>query len=191
MGVRAYTLLKTKRIQNKIIRYTVQIKSHGLNELVSKNIIPTKEKPGLIKKKWFTNTLHKLIHQQKVKLNGRMYSIKCGVPQGVSTSPILSEIYYQHMMKEMFFEYAKNGLLTTYVDDILYITEKEHYAVKFLEFVRNGIPEYNVTFNPSKIQSNVGMPHTSTKIKFLGRTYTINQAAYEKSKSSISSTSTL
>lgn len=63
-------------------------------------------------------------------MNGRIYSIKGGVPQGLSTSPILSEIYYQYIMKKMFSEYANNGLLTTYVDDILYITEKEHYAVK-------------------------------------------------------------
>lgn len=67
VGVRVYTLLKPKRIQNKIIRYTVQIKSHRLNELVSKNMIPTNEKPLLLKKKRCTNMLHKLIHQQKVK----------------------------------------------------------------------------------------------------------------------------
>jgi len=63
-------------------------------------------------------------------LNGRIYSIKLGVPQGAPVSSILSDIYYQHMIKEIFSEYADNGLLSTYVDDILYITENEHYAVK-------------------------------------------------------------
>lgn len=61
---------------------------------------------------------------------GRVYSIKRGVPQGVSISPILSDIYYEHMFKNMFSEYANNDLLCRYVDDILYITRNEHYAAK-------------------------------------------------------------
>jgi len=46
---------------------TVQIISSNLKKLISKNIIPSKEKPKSIKKKWFTNKLYKLIFQQKVK----------------------------------------------------------------------------------------------------------------------------
>ncbi|RLU21571.1 hypothetical protein DMN91_005944 [Ooceraea biroi] len=112
--------------------------------------------------------IQKLIFQQKVKLNDRVYSIKLGVPQGISTSPILSDIYYQHMINELFSEYISKGFLRRYVDDILYITESEHAATEVLELVRNGIPDYNVKFNPNKIESNVGLPYTPTKIKFLG-----------------------
>lgn len=52
------------------------------------------------------------------------------MPQGTSVSPILSDIYYQHMLKEVFSEYANNNLLCRYVDDIIYITENEHNAAK-------------------------------------------------------------
>lgn len=45
---------------------------------------------------------------------------------------------------------------------------------RFLEIVRHGIPDYNVKFNPHKIQSNVDVPYNKpTKIKFLGWTITL------------------
>jgi len=52
------------------------------------------------------------------------------VPEGAPVSSILSDIYYQHMIKERFSEFAANGVLSIYADDILYITENEHHAVK-------------------------------------------------------------
>jgi len=48
-------------------KYTVQIISNCLKNLISKNIIPSREKPKLIKTKWFTNKIYKLMFQQKVK----------------------------------------------------------------------------------------------------------------------------
>lgn len=63
-------------------------------------------------------------------MDGQIYSIKYGVPQGMRVSSILSDIYYQNMFKEIFSVYANNGLMCTYVDDILYITENEHYATE-------------------------------------------------------------
>lgn len=34
------------------------------------------------------------------------------------------------MIKKIFSEYTDNGLLITYVDDMLYFTESEHHAAK-------------------------------------------------------------
>ncbi|XP_018402125.1 PREDICTED: telomerase reverse transcriptase-like [Cyphomyrmex costatus] len=80
------------------------------------------------------------------------------------------------MIREIFSEYTDNGLLVIYVDDILYLTETEHHAAKFLEIIRNGIPEYNVRFNPNKTRTNVGMPYAPVMIKFLGwKVPTFNQ----------------
>lgn len=56
--------------------------------------------------------------------------MKSGVPQGTRVSPILSEIYYRHMINEMFRDYADKGCLCMYVDDLLYITESEEYATR-------------------------------------------------------------
>ncbi|XP_024868448.1 telomerase reverse transcriptase-like [Temnothorax curvispinosus] len=165
LAVRTFTLLKTKRSQRK--KFTVQILSYKLRKHIPKNTKITKEKPKLVQTKKLLNKIKKLIFRQKVKLNERIYSINFGVPQGASVSPILSDIYYQHMSEKIFSEYLNNSLLCRYVDDILYITENEHYAAKFLETIKNGIPEYNVRFNPNKIKSNVGMPYRRTNITFL------------------------
>ncbi|XP_077265301.1 telomerase reverse transcriptase isoform X3 [Temnothorax americanus] len=166
LAVRTFTLLKTKRSQRK--KFTVQILSYNLRKHIPQNTKITKEKPKLVQTKKLIDKIKKLIFRQKVKLNERIYSIKFGVPQGASVSPILSDIYYQHMSEKIFSEYLNNSLLCRYVDDILYVTENEHYAAKFLETIKNGIPEYNVRFNPNKIKSNVGMmPYGRTNVTFL------------------------
>jgi len=46
---------------------------------------------------------------------------------------------------------------------------------RFLDIIKNGIPEYNVRFDPTKIQSNIEMPCTSVEINFLGWKILINQ----------------
>jgi len=46
---------------------------------------------------------------------------------------------------------------------------------RFLDIIKNGIPEYNVRFNPTKIQSNIEMPYTSGIIEFLGWKILLNQ----------------
>ncbi|XP_011864763.1 PREDICTED: telomerase reverse transcriptase-like [Vollenhovia emeryi] len=167
LAVRTFILSKPKRSQRK---NTVQILCNKLRKRISKNAIPSGEKPKLVQTKKLIDKIYKLIFHQKVKLNDQIYSIKLGVPQGAWVSPILSDIYYQYMSKEIFSEYAHNSLLCRYVDDIIYITENEHYAAKFLEIIRNGVPEYNTRFNPNKIKTNVGMPYdVPTKITFLKR----------------------
>ncbi|XP_018050993.1 PREDICTED: telomerase reverse transcriptase-like isoform X1 [Atta colombica] len=168
IAVQLCTLNRPKKKRNKIYKYTVQIISNHLKKLISKHIDPSIEKPKLLKKVWITSKLYELIFQQKIKLNGQIRSIKAGVPQGLSVSSILSDIYYQHMIKEIFSEYMNNGLLVKYVDDMLYFTANEHHAAKFLEIIRNGIPEYGVKFNLDKTRTNVGMPYASAEIKFLG-----------------------
>ncbi|XP_011687788.1 PREDICTED: uncharacterized protein LOC105449984 isoform X2 [Wasmannia auropunctata] len=173
IGKRICTFRKPKQNRKK---NTVQIVSNYLKKLTSSNIIPSNERPKRVRKQMILHKIKELIFQKKVKLIGRRYSIIRGVSQGVSTSSILSDIYYQQMIKEQFSEYTKNGLLSTYVDDMLYITDDKNYAVRFLEIIENGIhnDEYDVTFNPDKIQSNVEVSSTSTNsrnistIKFLG-----------------------
>ncbi|XP_018339322.1 PREDICTED: telomerase reverse transcriptase-like isoform X2 [Trachymyrmex septentrionalis] len=167
IAVQLCTLNKPKKRRNKIYKYTVQIISNHLKKLISKHIDPSIEKPKILKKIWVTSKLYELIFQQKVKLNGQIRSIKAGVPQGLSVSSILSDIYYQHMINDILSEYTNNGLLVKYVDDMLYFTENEHHAAKFLEIIGNGIPEYGVKFNPHKTRTNVGMPCAPVEIKFL------------------------
>ncbi|XP_050456410.1 telomerase reverse transcriptase-like isoform X2 [Cataglyphis hispanica] len=160
--LRRYTTSKNrKRIE------TVQFLSHYLKKAINKKAIMNKKKPKLVEVGKLLAKINKLIFEQKVKIDCQVYSIKHGVPQGMRISPILSDIYYENMLKEIFFVYKNNGLLCRYVDDILYITENEHYATEFLKTIKNGVPEYNVKFNLLKIQSNLGLQH-KTKINFLG-----------------------
>ncbi|XP_072764366.1 telomerase reverse transcriptase-like [Anoplolepis gracilipes] len=166
---RSYIVVRTYTIsKNKKKKETVQFLPQYLKKAINEKAVMNKRKPMLVGLRKLVAKINKLIFEHKVKLDSQIYSIKHGVPQGMRISPILSDIYYQNMFKEKFSVYANNGLLCTYVDDILYITENEHYAAEFLEVIKNGIPEYNVKFNPSKIQSNIGLPYKSTRIKFLG-----------------------
>lgn len=169
--IRTYTKIskKERMFKNKKKKETVQFvnlkKSMNAN-----NIMANKEKPKLIRITKLLPKIKKLIFQQKVKLNDCTYSIRTGVPQGLPVSPILSDIYYHHMIEEIFSVYPSDGsLCTRYVDDILYVTKSERHATEFLELVRDGIPEYNVKFNPSKIETNVGLPDGPMEIKYLGR----------------------
>ncbi|KAL6255805.1 hypothetical protein P5V15_013048 [Pogonomyrmex californicus] len=165
-------ILKTKG--NKINKNTVRFVSLPSLNFMKSVVIPMQmKKPKLVRTKILMNKLYKLIYQQKVKFNSQVYSIRRGVPQGIRISSILSDIYYQHMINEKFAEYANNGLLRIYVDDIIYITKSDHYAKMFLEKIRNGIPEYNVTFNPDKIQSKTSPSKGPIKIKFLKQIITL------------------
>lgn len=162
--LRTYTMSKNRR---KI--QTVQFLSYYLKAILNKKAVMNKNKPVLLKMTKLMAIINKLIFKQKVKIDSQVYLIKHGVPQGMRISPILSDIYYQDMINEIFPAYENNGFLCRYVDDILYITENEHYATEFLKIIRNGIPEYNVKFNPSKIQSNIESSGNPIKIRFLGR----------------------
>ncbi|XP_020293911.1 telomerase reverse transcriptase-like isoform X2 [Pseudomyrmex gracilis] len=175
LTVRNYTLVRSKKYHTNNSNTAAPVQTvQFLNlEKAIKSAIMNKEKPIHVKMTKIVAKIHKLIFEHKMKWNGQVYSIKHGVPQGISVSPILSDIYYQHMYQSLFSQYASNGCLCRYVDDILYITDNENYAKKFLEIVRNGIPDYNVKFNPYKIQSNVDVPYKPTKIKFLGWTITL------------------
>ncbi|XP_025271024.1 telomerase reverse transcriptase-like isoform X2 [Camponotus floridanus] len=162
--LRTYTMSKNRR---KI--QTVQFLRYYLKPILEKKAVMNRDKkPVLVKMTKLTNIINKLIFKQKVEIDSQVYLIKHGVPQGMRISPIFSEIYYQDMINKIFSAYENNGLLCRYVDDILYITENEHYATEFLKIIRNGIPEYNVKFNPSKIQSNIESSCNPIKIRFLG-----------------------
>ncbi|XP_011141375.2 telomerase reverse transcriptase-like [Harpegnathos saltator] len=135
-----------------------------------KNVLSSDEKPQLTKWIKLTSKIKKLLLEQQIELYGKVYSIKTGVPQGLRLSPIFSDIYYQNMFNNLFVQFKNSGVLCRYVDDILYVTKEKNYAEEFLKIVRSGIPEYNVKFNPNKIQTNVELPfYKKTKVKYLGK----------------------
>ncbi|KAL0100133.1 hypothetical protein PUN28_019522 [Cardiocondyla obscurior] len=149
-------VIVTKPNKKKLI--TAKILSEKLKSMkLSKFASLSREKPKLFKTENITIRIFKLIFRQKVKFNNQLYSIKCGVPQGMMLSPILADIYYQYMCKEIFSEYmnSEHGILYRYVDDIIYITDSEYHARKFFEIIKSGIPSYNVKFNPNKIKTNL------------------------------------
>ncbi|XP_036143921.1 telomerase reverse transcriptase isoform X2 [Monomorium pharaonis] len=168
------SILNTKKRQSKMKKYTVQVLEHYLKNS-KKNIPLSKEKPKLVQINNLTMMIKKFIFQRKVKFNGQIYSIKqYGVPQGAKLSPILSDIYYQDMIKKMFSEYLNHGLLTRYADDILFITQNEKKAARFLKIIQEeGVSDYNVKFNKDKIETNVGQPYKPTKVTFLKQKFLI------------------
>ncbi|XP_014485714.1 PREDICTED: telomerase reverse transcriptase-like [Dinoponera quadriceps] len=135
-----------------------------------KNIRIIDKKPTMVGCNKLIPKISKLLLKQKIKLYGKEYLIKTGVPQGLRLSPIFSDIYYQDMCNKLFPKFKSSGLLCRYVDDILFITKEKIYAEEFLKLVRKGIPEYNVKFKLNQIKTNVELPvYKPTKVKYIGK----------------------
>ncbi|XP_032676027.1 telomerase reverse transcriptase-like isoform X2 [Odontomachus brunneus] len=155
---------KDKNMRKQQIMRTVQFLDM---KLLKGNIgASIAKKPQLVNWLKLTYKIKKMLLKKTIKLYGKIYSIKIGVPQGLRLSSIFSDIYYQDMFNKLLSQFNNNGLVCRYVDDILYITKEKNYAEQFLEIIRNGIIDYNVRFN--KIQTNLESTKFN-KINYLGR----------------------
>ncbi|XP_012241447.1 telomerase reverse transcriptase isoform X2 [Bombus impatiens] len=108
-----------------------------------------------VKKKWLLEKISEVIFQQRVKINEEVHVITKGVVQGAITSSVLSDIYYNFILHKAMSTYLTTGKIIKYVDDILYVTESESVARQFLQLTKEGIPQYNCYFKPSKTRTNV------------------------------------
>ncbi|XP_031844983.1 telomerase reverse transcriptase isoform X2 [Nomia melanderi] len=123
-----------------------------------------------MQKRWLLQRIRKYIFHQRVQVGKQTYIIGKGVVQGTMLSPILSEIYYNFVLQKQMTLFTNRGEIIRYVDDILYITDNEVFAKQFLQFVQEGIPQYNCYFKKLKTQSNIA--NSTNTITYIG--YNIN-----------------
>ncbi|GAA5841755.1 hypothetical protein JCM5353_007420 [Sporobolomyces roseus] len=90
-----------------------------------------------------------------VKVNGRLYRQTDGIPQGSVLSSLLCSLFYGDMENtHLSFTRDIKSLLMRYVDDFMFVTTKKHLAVRFLQIMHRGIPEYGCFISTEKRLTN-------------------------------------
>lgn len=90
-----------------------------------------------------------------VKIGKKYYRQKVGIPQGSVLSSFLCNYFYADLeIHHLGFLDDSDTLLLRLVDDFLLITLDQSKAVRFVETMHRGIPEYGVQVNPEKTLVN-------------------------------------
>ncbi|BGP08731.1 Telomerase reverse transcriptase [Rhodotorula toruloides] len=101
------------------------------------------------------HVLHEHITTNLVKVSGRLYRQKTGIPQGSILSSLLCALFYGDMeRRKLAFADDEDSTLLRYVDDFLFISTERERAVRFLSTMSNGIPEYGCAISPDKRLTN-------------------------------------
>jgi telomerase reverse transcriptase len=108
------------------------------------------------------------VQQNLVKIGKKYYRQKNGIPQGSILSSILCNYFYADLELHILpFLGSDDCLLLRLIDDFLLITTDRSKAVRFVETVHRGVPEYGVTVNPRKSLVNFDLVIDGQKISKL------------------------
>lgn len=139
-------------------------------------LVSSKKKLPSYKSKYLKGILDQIVENQYLKIMGKIYKLTTGVTQGSSgsLSPLLSEIYCSEMDRLYFAEFmtCSECILLRGVDDYLLMSSSAEKAGKFYDIVSNGIKDFNITFNESKLKSNVNKDISS--FRYLGLIFDVN-----------------
>ncbi|RYP43541.1 hypothetical protein DL770_011624 [Monosporascus sp. CRB-9-2] len=95
------------------------------------------------------------IQQNLVKIGKKFYRQKEGIPQGSVLSSTLCNYFYADLEAHVLpFLDSEDCLLMRLIDDFLLITTDKRKAVRFVETMHRGVPEYGVVVNPRKTLVN-------------------------------------
>lgn len=99
------------------------------------------------------------VEQNLVKVGKKYYRQKRGIPQGSVLSSFLCNYFYADLERKhlSFLEAAEDTLLLRLIDDFLLITLDRDKAVRFVETMHGGLPDYGVVVNPAKTLTNFDM----------------------------------
>lgn len=98
------------------------------------------------------------VGQNLVKIGGKTYRQKRGIPQGSVLSSFLCSYFYADMeQKHLGFLRADDCLLIRLIDDFLLITADEAKAKRFVQTMHAGLPEYGVQVSAKKTLVNFDM----------------------------------
>lgn len=117
---------------------------------------------GVAQKGYDTSALLHLmtdhIQRNLVKFGKKYYRQKRGIPQGSVLSSFLCNYFYADLeRKHLGFLSGPDCLLMRLTDDFLLITLDQDKAVKFVETMHRGLPDYGVQVSPHKTVLNFPM----------------------------------
>nr|KAJ3421597.1 hypothetical protein HK105_002997 [Polyrhizophydium stewartii] len=103
------------------------------------------------------DTILSHIKNNIVKVGKRFYRQRVGVPQGSVLSTLLCSMFYSKLesveLKDIVGD-DPHTILLRYVDDFLMMTTSKERAVRFVERMHQGFPEYGCAISPSKTLVN-------------------------------------
>jgi telomerase reverse transcriptase len=106
------------------------------------------------------------VKQNLVKVGKKYYRQKVGIPQGSVLSSFLCNYFYADLeSKHLGFLDSPDCLLLRLIDDFLLITLDQNKAVRFVNAMHGGFPEYGVTVNPAKTMVNFDMLYDGEPVR--------------------------
>jgi hypothetical protein len=128
--------------------------SNAINILTAKTIFNPKEKVALIER---------ILQCNVIKFNRQSYRSLKGVPQGLSCSPLLSNLYYgsveTQVVKSVRQAFPEALLFVVRLhDDYLCLSDSQAAVESFLSEMHKAAEEENFTFGKSKISGNFESP---------------------------------
>ncbi|OTA01948.1 hypothetical protein A9Z42_0022830 [Trichoderma parareesei] len=105
-----------------------------------------------------------------VKIGKKYYRQKKGIPQGSILSTFLCNYFYADLeAQHLSFLNEPDSLLMRLVDDFLLITLDKDKAIRFVETMHQGVPEYGVEVGRDKTLVNFDMEYEGESVRKLDR----------------------
>lgn len=109
------------------------------------------------------------IQQNLIKVGKKYYRQKQGIPQGSILSSTLCNYFYADLeVHVLSFLDTDDCLLLRLIDDFLLVTTDKCKAIRFVEVLHHGVPEYGVTVNAKKSLVNFDLVIDGQQISKLG-----------------------
>ena len=123
--------------------------------------------PKAVKRQAIMRLLRELLFEHVVRMNGKFYRQRQGIPQGSLLSTLLCSLLYAEMERQHVLEPPREAAssagagtpaieprLVRWVDDFLFISPSQEQAEAFAGKMVAGIPEYGCRVNVAKTASN-------------------------------------
>lgn len=105
-----------------------------------------------------------------VKIGKKYYRQKKGIPQGSILSTFLCNYFYADLeAQRLSFLNEPKSLLMRLVDDFLLITLDKDKAIRFVETMHQGVPEYGVEVGRDKTLVNFDMEYEGENVRKLDK----------------------